>query len=280
MPPLRRLAFVVNSEKPGAPELAQELMNIARLAGAKKVKLSGDQQLPRGYFKGCDACCVIGGDGTLLGAVRGATREDIPIIGVNQGGLGFLTTFSADEARAQFAALLGGDYRIARRTLLECKTGARGRDIALNDVVIKNETNSRLVRLEVFANGKLVTDYYCDGVIFSTPTGSTAYNLAAGGPIIHPAAGVIAMTPICPHTLSNRTIIFRDHMKLTVFNRSHDSRLLVAMDGQRNPAVTAGVPIEITISHRTLALVQRRDYSHFEVMRAKLKWSGGFLDKK
>ena len=174
MPPLRRLAFVVNSEKPGAPELAQELMDIARLAGAKKVKLSGDLQLPRGYFKGCDACCVIGGDGTLLGAVRGATREGIPIIGVNQGGLGFLTTFSADEARAQFAALLGGDYRIARRTLLECKTGARGRDIALNDVVIKNETNSRLVRLEVFANGRLVTDYYCDGVIFSTPTGSTA----------------------------------------------------------------------------------------------------------
>jgi NAD+ kinase len=280
MPPLRRLAFVVNSEKPGAPELAQELMDIARLAGAKKVKLSGDHQLPRGYFKGCDACCVIGGDGTLLGVVRGATREDIPIIGVNQGGLGFLTTFSADEARAQFAALLGGDYRIARRTLLECKTGARGRDIALNDVVIKNETNSRLVRLEVFANGKLVTDYFCDGVIFSTPTGSTAYNLAAGGPIIHPAAGVIAMTPICPHTLSNRTIIFRDHMKLTVFNRSHDSRLLVAMDGQRNPAVTDGAAIEITVSSRTLALAQRHDYSHFEVMRAKLKWSGGFLDKK
>jgi NAD+ kinase len=280
MHPFRRLAFVVNSEKPGAPELAQELMDIARLAGAKKVKLSSDRKLPRGYFKGCDACCVIGGDGTLLGAVRGAAREDIPIIGVNQGGLGFLTTFSADEAKAQFANLLGGDYRIARRTLLECKTGRGGRDIALNDVLIKNEMNSRLVRLEVFANGKLVTDYYCDGIIFSTPTGSTAYNLAAGGPIIHPAAGVIAMTPICPHTLSNRTIIFRDNVKLSVFNRSQDSRLFVAMDGQRNSAVTEGAPIEIGVSHRTLALAQRRDYSHFEVMRAKLKWSGGFLEKK
>ncbi len=280
MPPLRRLAFVVNSEKPGAPELAQELMDIARQAGAKRVKLSSDRKLPRGYFKDCDACCVIGGDGTLLGAVRGVARENIPIIGVNQGSLGFLTTFSADEARAQFAALLGGDYRIARRALLECRTGPRHRDIALNDVVIKNEANSRLVRLEVFANGKLVTDYYCDGVIFSTPTGSTAYNLAAGGPIIHPAAGVIAMTPICPHTLSNRTIIFRDDVKLTVFNRNEDSRLLVAMDGQRNSVMAKGSPIEITVSHRTLALAQRRDYSHFEVMRAKLKWSGGFLEKK
>ena len=280
MPPFRKLAFVVNSEKPGAPELAQELMEIARQAGAKKPKSSSDRDLPRSFFKGCDACCVIGGDGTLLGAVRGVIRENIPIIGVNQGSLGFLTTFSADEARAQFAALLNGDYRLAHRTLLECKTGPHARDVALNDVLIKNETNSRLVRLEVFANGKLVTDYYCDGVIFSTPTGSTAYNLAAGGPIIHPTAGVIAMTPICPHTLSNRTIIFRDNVKLTVFNRSDDSRLLVAMDGQRNSIMSEGSPIEITVSPRTLALAQRRDYSHFEVMRAKLKWSGGFLDKK
>ena len=280
MTPFRKLAFVFNSEKPGAAGLAQELMEIARMAGAKKLKLTGDRKLPRGYFKGCDACCVIGGDGTLLGAVRGAAHEDIPIIGVNQGSLGFLTTFSADEARAQFAALLGGDYRLARRALLECRTGPRRSDTALNDVLIKDAKPSRIVRLEVLANGQLVTDYTCDGLIFSTPTGSTAYNLAAGGPIIHPAAGVIAMTPICPHTLSNRTIIFRDDVKLTVVNRSEGSRLLVAMDGQRNMVVTEGTPVEISISARTLALAQRRDYSHFEVMRAKLKWSGGLLEKK
>src|SRR4051812_26159801 len=280
MPPFRRLAFVVNSGKTGAAELAQELIGIARAAGVKKIKLSDDRELPRGCFKGCDACCVIGGDGTLLGAVRGAASEDIPIIGVNQGSLGFLTTFSADEARAQFASLLGGDYRIARRALLDCRTGPRQHDVALNDVLIKNEVNSRLVRLEVFANGKLVTDYYCDGVIFSTPTGSTAYNLAAGGPIVHPQAEVIAMTPICPHTLSNRTIIFRNDVHLQVFNRGTESRLLVAMDGQRNTVVTEGSPIEITVSKRTLALAQRKDYSHFEVMRAKLKWSGGVLEKK
>jgi len=280
MPPFRKLAFVYNSEKSGAAELAQELMEIARLGGAKKLKLSGDRRLPRDYFRDCDACCVIGGDGTLLGAVRGAAAADIPIIGVNQGSLGFLTTFSADEARAQFAALLEGDYRLARRALLDCKTGPRRRDIALNDVLIKDAKPSRIVRLEVFANDQLVTDYTCDGLIFSTPTGSTAYNLAAGGPIIHPAAGVIAMTPICPHTLSNRTIIFRDDVKLTVINCTAGSRLLVAMDGQRNMVVTEGSPVEVSISPRTLALAQRRDYSHFEVMRAKLKWSGGLLEKK
>jgi len=280
MAPFHKLAFIYNSEKPGAVELTHELMEIARQAGAKKLKLSGERKLPRDFFKGYDACCVIGGDGTLLGAVRGAAAADIPIIGVNQGSLGFLTTFSADEARAQFAALLGGDYRIARRELLDCKTGPRRSDIALNDVLIKDAKPSTIVRLEVFANGQLVTDYTCDGLIFSTPTGSTAYNLAAGGPIVHPAAAVIVMTPICPHTLSNRTIIFRNDVKLTVLNVSEDSRLLVAMDGQRNMVVTQGTPVEISISKHTLSLAQRRDYSHFEVMRAKLKWSGGLLDKK
>lgn len=280
MSPFRKLAFVYNSEKPGAAELAQELMEIARLGGAKKLKLTGDRKLPRDYFKDCDACCVIGGDGTLLGAVRGAAAADIPIIGVNQGSLGFLTTFSADEARAQFAALLDGDYRIAQRALLDCKTGPRRSDVALNDVLVKDAKPSRIVRLEVYANDKLVTEYTCDGLIFSTPTGSTAYNLAAGGPIIHPQAEVIAMTPICPHTLSNRTIIFRNDVKLRVVNCTAGSRLLVAMDGQRNMVVTEGAPVEISMDSRTLSLAQRRDYSHYEVMRAKLKWSGGLTAKK
>jgi len=139
--------------------------------------------------------------------------------------------------------------------------------------------NSRLVHLEVFADNELVTDYLSDGVIFSTPTGSTAYNLAAGGPIIQPDAPVIAMTPICPHTLSNRTIIFQDRVKLKVYNRTEGSRLLVALDGQRNSTVT-GSAIEISLAPRKIALVQRPGYSHFAVMRTKLKWSGGLADKK
>jgi NAD+ kinase len=281
MSPLRRIAFVYNSEKPGAAALARELMDIARHApGAAKPRLTGDRKLATGFFKGCDACCVIGGDGTLLGVVRGAAEADIPVIGVNQGSLGFLTTFSADEARAHFAALLRGDYRLARRALLDCKTGPRRRDVALNDVLVKDARPSRIVRLAVFANDKFVTEYTCDGLIFSTPTGSTAYNLAAGGPIIHPQADVIAMTPICPHTLSNRTIIFRKDVKLRVVNRTAESRLLVAMDGQRNLVVTEGMPVEITSHSRTLTLAQRRDYSHYEVMRAKLKWTGGLTEKK
>lgn len=276
----RRIAFVVNRDKSGAPGLARELMAIARRAGVTRVKSIGAGRMPAGWLRGSDACCVIGGDGTLLGAVREAVRQQIPIIGVNQGSLGFLTTFSADEARAQFAGLIGGDYRLAHRSLLECGIGPGRRDLALNDVLIKDTVNSRLVHLEVTADGELVTDYYCDGMIFSTPTGSTAYNLSAGGPIIHPGSGVMAMTPICPHTLSNRAIILRDTVKLTVRSRTAGAKLFVAMDGQRNVTATDGRPITIEVARHKLLLAQRRDYSHFAVMRAKLKWSGGLAEKK
>jgi NAD+ kinase len=273
MKPFRKVAFVVNEDKAGAQELARELITSAKAA---KVEITETTRfpLPTDYLRGYDACCVIGGDGTLLGVAREAAHHQVPIIGVNRGSLGFLTTFSADEARAQFLDLLNGQYRIAHRSLLECCTGPGSHDLALNDVLIKDEVNSRLVRLEVHADGELVTNYTCDGLIFSTPTGSTAYNLSAGGPLIHPDAAVIAMTPICPHTLSNRSIIFRQEVCLRVLNLSSSSRLLVAMDGQRDLKVGVGSPIEITISKLTLPLAQRVDYSHFSVVRTKLKWSG------
>ena len=273
MKPIRKLAFVINEEKTGAPELARELIAAARGIGVK-LKQTVRFPLPAGFLRGYDACCAIGGDGTLLGVAREAARYQVPIIGVNRGSLGFLTTFSADEARAHFVDLLGGQYGIAHRSLLECYTGPGSRDLALNDVLIKDEINSRLVHLEVCADGELVTNYICDGLIFSTPTGSTAYNLSAGGPLIHPNAAVIAMTPICPHTLSNRSIIFRENVRLRVLNRSPASRLLVAMDGQRDLKVGVGSPIEITISKLHLPLAQQVDYSHFSVVRTKLKWSG------
>ena len=276
---IRSLAFVVHGGNKGAAELARELMVIARKAGTR-FKLTARLALPRGYLRGCDACCVIGGDGTLLGAAAEAARAGVPIIGINRGSLGFLTTFSADEARAMFASLLHGSFRLERRAMLDCAIGSEPHDLALNDVLVKEAVNSRLVRLEVEADGELVTDYFCDGLIFSTPTGSTAYNLSAGGPIIHPAAKVIAMTPICPHTLSNRAIIFRDSVHLRVCSRSPGVRLLVALDGQRHLAVRANATVRISVARQQVLLAQGLDHSHFAVVRAKLKWSGGFSEKK
>jgi NAD+ kinase len=275
MPPIRSLAFVINAQKTGASELAHALMSIAEARGIR-ISHTEEFPVPRGFLKGFDACCVIGGDGTLLGVVSEAAIEKVPVIGVNRGSLGFLTTFSADEVRQQFPALLEGHFKMARRSLLACSACGDQTDLALNDVLIKDEQQSRLVRLEVFADEELVTEYFCDGLIFSTPTGSTAYNLSAGGPLIHPNADVIAMTPICPHTLSNRSIIFRREVKLRVQNRGDAPRLLVALDGQRNLLTCEGSAIEISIATQELSLLQRPDYSHFSVMRAKLKWSGGY----
>lgn len=279
MKPIRHLAFVVNRNKAGAPGLARELAAVARAAGVR-LKQTSRFPLPSGYLQGMDACCVIGGDGTLLGAARESARHQVPLIGVNRGSLGFLTTLSAEEARGRFPGILAGRFQVDHRTMLDCATGPGSSDLALNDVLIKDEVNSRLVRLEVFADDELVTDYLCDGLIFSTPTGSTAYNLSAGGPILHPGSGVIVMTPICPHTLSNRAIIFRDNVRLRVHNRSPGSRLLVAMDGQRNLRVSGHSPVTIALARRRLPLAQVADYSHFNVVRQKLHWSGGFSAKR
>lgn len=274
MSSLRTLAFVVNAQKSGAAEIAADLMELAKAAGAS-VKESHEFPVPADFLKDCDACCVIGGDGTLLGIARIAAEADVPLIGVNRGSLGFLTTFSAEEAREHFAAILAGEFEIAERVLLNCSTGTAPTELALNDVVIKDEKHSRLVRLAVHADGELVTTYSCDGLIFSSPTGSTAYNLSAGGPLIHPGAEVIALTPICPHTLSNRSIIFRQDVKLTISSDTDDTCLLVAVDGQRNLRICEGDTIEITIAPQRLKLVHRPGFEHFGIVRTKLKWTGG-----
>jgi NAD+ kinase len=278
MKPIRSLAFVVNAEKPGATELARVLVAAARIRGVR-LKQTTRFPVPAGYLKGCDACCVIGGDGTLLGIVREAALQGVPIIGVNRGTLGFLTTFSPEQARLEFDELLGGAFRLDNRTMLSCSVAGGPASLALNDVLIKDELTTRMVHLEVFADGELVTDYLCDGLIFSTATGSTAYNLSAGGPIIHPAANVIAMTPICPHTLTNRSIIFRDSVELRVHNRTVGTRVLVGIDGHTELKASTDQAINITIAKERLALVQRKDYSHFAVVRTKLKWSGGAAER-
>ncbi|MFM7750953.1 MAG: NAD(+)/NADH kinase [Opitutaceae bacterium] len=279
MKPIRRLAFVVNAQKEGADQLARELAAIARANGVR-LRRTSRFPLPSGFLRGVDACCVIGGDGTLLGVAREAALAQVPIIGVNRGSLGFLTTFSAEEARARFSELLKGAFGIDHRAVLQCAAKGSRPELALNDILIKDEKNSRLVRLEVHADGELVTDYLCDGLIFSTPTGSTAYNLSAGGPIVHPGAGVIAMTPICPHTLSNRAIIFRDSVRLTVINRSPGARLFVLADGRHKLLPGKDLPINITLAKRALPLAKLPGYSHFAIVRQKLSWSGGFSSKR
>lgn len=276
MSPIHQLALVVNESKPGAVALGWKLGEICAHRGVV-VKRGNTFPVASGFLDGVDACCVIGGDGTLLGVVQEAARAQVPVIGVNRGSLGFLTTFTSAEAETGFDAILDGCFRVDARALLECQTEAGG-GVALNDVLIKDEMASRLARLEVFADGELVTDFFCDGLIFSTPTGSTAYNLSAGGPLVHPHAEAIALTPICPHTLSNRTVIFQESVRLRVKNCVRDSALLLALDGHSNRLVCRRGEIEIGLASARLQLAVPTDYEHFRVVRSKLKWSGGIVD--
>lgn len=277
MPAIRRLVFVVNESKPGAATLAHELTRVCTAAGVHAQMLAAFP-VPAGAFDGFDACCVIGGDGTLLGVVSEAARAQVPVIGVNRGSLGFLTTFASAEFEARFREILHGNFRVELRTLLECAT-PHGGGLALNDVLVKHEAPSKIVHLAVHADGELVTDYFCDGLILSTPTGSTAYNLSAGGPLIHPSARVIALTPICPHTLSNRTVIFPDTVCLRIENCSRDSGLRLALDGHSNQIVCASGPIEIRLAGVRMPLAVPGDYQHFNVVRTKLKWSGDIRER-
>jgi NAD+ kinase len=273
MSSISRLALVVNESKPGAVALGR---TIAEACARRKVALKTGNTFPLapGFLSEVDACCVIGGDGTLLGVVQEAARAQVPVIGVNRGSLGFLTTFTPDEAERDFEAILGGRFRVEPRALLACET-EQGGGFALNDVLIKEESPGRLALLRVRANGELVSDFFCDGLVFSTPTGSTAYNLSAGGPLIHPDSEAIALTPICPHTLSNRTVIFPDDVRLRVENCQKEGPLLVAIDGHSNRFTCPRGGIEIRLAEPRLLLAVPEGYEHFHVVRSKLRWSGG-----
>lgn len=273
MSAIRRLAFVLNDTKPGAAALAKTLIAACARRGTT-TKMTSKFPLAAGFLDETDGCCVIGGDGTLLGVVQEAARAQVPVIGINRGSLGFLTTFTTDEAERRFEEILDGAFRIDSRALIECRT-SNGRGLALNDVLIKDHAPSRIAHLEVFADDELVTDFFCDGLIFSTPTGSTAYNLSAGGPLIHPQTKAVALTPICPHTLSNRTVIFQETVRLRVESWVPDAQLLVAVDGHSNQFLCERGPVHIALAPERLKLAVPADYEHFRVVRTKLKWSGG-----
>lgn len=277
MDPCRRIAFVINAAKPGAEPLAHELAQRAREMG-RETCITSEYPVPSEVLSGCDACCVIGGDGTMLSVVEQAAIAGVPLIGVNMGKLGFLAVFSPKDAHERFAAVLEGDYRITSRALLSCTRAGHERRLALNDVVFRTHS-SRMVRLEVRADDKLVNVYSADGLIFSTPTGSTAYNLSAGGPLVHPHAPVIAMTPICPHTLSNRSVIFSDTTNISIILHEKRSDVRISLDGQPLLEELGDSVVQLGQAPERLKLILNPEYSHFEVVRTKLGWTGDNLGK-
>jgi NAD+ kinase len=279
MKPIQHLVIVVNRKKNGAHELSQQLATIAKENGVS-CAICDEFPLPETLLDNCDLCCVIGGDGTILGVVGAAAPRDVPVLGVNLGTLGFMANFSPAEVVMDFPKLLKGDFRIFARTLLRCNDATGRTNLALNDIVIKAST-SRLAKLTVSSNGKFMNTYYADGLIIATPTGSTAYNLSASGPIVHPEAHVMVLTPINPHTLSNRSIVLDENRHLTIELLEHNPEVRVAADGIEVCTHYGDFPIKVELcrDHR-FKLVHPRDYSHFSVLRSKLQWTGDTVSNR
>lgn len=271
MQPIKTITFAVNTTKPGTEDTARYLAGIAECEGVQTT-ICTDYPLKPDALQGQDLCCVVGGDGTLLGVLDAALQSGSAVLGVNMGKLGFLATFTAEEAAKDFPNLIKGDYAIADRTVLSCTTRDGKSVYGLNDVVLKETDGSGLIRLQVSANENPVSEYHCDGLIFSTPTGSTAYNLSAGGPIIGPRVSAIAMTPICPHTLGNRSVIFDNSSLIKVTHLEPGPCPRITIDGQVRFKSVSNFPIEIAVAERTFRLMQNPDHSHFAIVRDKLNW--------
>jgi NAD+ kinase len=222
-----------------------------------------------------DVLIVLGGDGTLLSAARAVGDLDVPIFGVNLGDLGFLTATTLDEMLPALEALLAGRMAIEERMMLAARVRRHGEwlreHVALNDVVIMKSAMSRIINLAVSVEGQHATAYRADGLIISTPTGSTAYNLSAGGPILFPVMDAIVLTPVCSHTLTNRPIVLPSALRVEVTLLA-DQQVMVTLDGQVGVDLVEHDVVEIRQAAPRIRLVRFPNKDFFSVLRTKLKW--------
>jgi len=228
--------------------------------------------------KSVDLLLVLGGDGTLLSAARLVAGERCPILGINLGHLGFLTEIPRDQAVETLTRVLKGDYETEARSLLEVEVVRDGKavhsSLALNDAVISRRGVARLLHVNVSIDSHPVTAFACDGVIVASPTGSTAYGLAAGGPILHPAIAAIELVPICPHMLANRPLIIPDTKVIDLQAANvPDGDIVISVDGQTTLEIQAGDSVRVTKASKRIHLVKNRGEDYFSVLRGKLGWA-------
>lgn len=248
--------------------------NCAHLVGpAAGYREAVDDELTLGR----DLVIAVGGDGTLLRAAHMTFPRNVPLLGINLGRLGFLTDISPDQVSGSLAAILNGEYLSEERFVLRCEIVRKGEIIAvshgLNDVVIQRWSTARLITLSTFVDGCFVHSQRSDGMIISTPTGSTAYALSGGGPILHPDLAVNVLVPICPHTLTNRPIVIANTAMIEIdvgMDRADESR--VTCDGKPLPAIRSGDRIRITRHDQVVRLIHPAGHDHFSTLRAKLQW--------
>ena len=282
-----RVGILANPNKPGALPTTHALRKALAARGCKVVLDSqtaamADEQggVPAGELADhVDIAAVIGGDGTMLDALARLGNFEKPVAGINIGRLGFLTSCTDGELDAFALAVTAGRYTISPRSLLEVAIRRSGRpdDVftALNEVVLARGETGRLVSVTARVNGELLNHYRADGLIVATPTGSTAYSLSAGGPLIAPSAGVFVITPICPHSLSQRSLVLSDGAVVEIAPDGAVSEpMLFTVDGRDTTRLEPGDRIEIRRADRVLRLLVLEDRSFYDALREKLRWQG------
>jgi NAD+ kinase len=250
--------------------LADASLKLPLAAGAKAVA--------RAELAGAaDLIIVVGGDGTLLKAAHAIAARPVPLVGVNLGRLGFLADITPERLKEDIGAILKGEFTREERLLLDScvQRGGVMQDCtpALNDVVMQKSDGGRLIEFETHVDGNFVCAHRADGIIVATPTGSTAYALSGGGPILHPAADAIQMVPICPHSLGDRPIVVTGGSRIEiVLTHGHGGKAQVSWDGQRTESIAVGERIQIRRAERRIAFIHPRSYDYYRILRTKLHW--------
>lgn len=220
-----------------------------------------------------DMLVTLGGDGTLISTVRKSFDYDIPILGVHAGNLGFLADLSLDEVDFFVKKIIKGEHIVDERAVLEAtviKDSKEFKMYAFNDIVLTRTRVSNMIHVETLIDSKSFNTYYGDGVIVSTPTGSTAYNLSAGGPVLFPMSNVFALTPICPHSLTQRPVVLPG--KFAIEMKTSEERALIIIDGQDMHELGLGESVHIKLATKTIKLIHKEDYNYFDVIKEKLGW--------
>jgi len=273
--------------KPGIPEASTLVPKLVswlherhvevRLDGEAALYTGGQDGLPREEVPdGAQLVIVLGGDGTLLSAARAVAGRVIPIFPVNLGGLGFLTAITLDQLYPELERALRGEQRVVPRRMLHGDLVRAGKTLrsyeALNDVVIAKTQIARMIDLETYVDEQYISTFKADGLIVSTPTGSTAYSLSAGGPIVYPAVAAVCITPVCPHMLTNRPVLVPDNMVVRIICRASDHEAFLTVDGQVGEPLLHEDHIVCRSSKDCVHLVRPPKMYFFDVLRQKLKW--------
>ena len=290
MSSIKRIGIVL---KPHQPDALKTICELVVWLAERNLTLVGGPEIERERIEhetGCpvphvestkmaeevDLMLVLGGDGTMIATARMIGDHEVPVLGINYGGLGYLAEFRIEELYTALESILDGNFRLDRRVMLDVEL-RRGEEIlrtsrVLNDVVINKSALARIIEIETFFNRQFVNSFRADGLIVSTPTGSTAYNLSAGGPVVFPSMNAVVLTPICPFTLSNRPIVVPDDAEIELLLKTDNEEVALTLDGQVGFPLEVKDRVVIRKSRSTFNLIQPSNRNYFDVLRDKLRW--------